>query len=303
MCSYDVVGPTTWWSKDQAMVMWSSACHDGVGWRCKAKSWSLRQRYMVGIFILHPRHYRGCGWLRILSRTMKRGNVVSILVLHVPLGDISLNICIWTSLPYVLTWKWAKICAKMFHMLGLAHMRIGQTRIKNKTWRSALDRASDAGPMSIRHWHQRLVYSPLRHAQASVHRTRWCWSDRRRASASVAYGVSSFASRGDDRRGARLVTLRQTRQVRNQRDWELTGPRLVNVRREGFKRQTHLMVSKSTIGNSRCRTRGMHPSDRRVWWPRPVYNGSIRRGTSIYMCWPALGLLSWHFDILMSILS
>jgi hypothetical protein len=32
-------------------------------------------------------------------------------------------------------------------------------------------------------------------------------------------------------------------------------------------------------------------------------NGSIRRGTSIYMCWPALGLLSWHFDIFMSFLS
>jgi hypothetical protein len=37
----------------------------------------------------------------------------------------------------------------------------------------------------------------------------------------------------------------------------------------------------------------------------PVFlnNGSIRRGTSIYMCWPALGLFSWHFDILVSILS
>jgi hypothetical protein len=32
-------------------------------------------------------------------------------------------------------------------------------------------------------------------------------------------------------------------------------------------------------------------------------NGSIRRGTSIYMCWPALGLFPWHFDILVSILS
>jgi hypothetical protein len=32
-------------------------------------------------------------------------------------------------------------------------------------------------------------------------------------------------------------------------------------------------------------------------------NGSIRRGTSIYICWPALGLDFWHFDILVSILS
>jgi hypothetical protein len=32
-------------------------------------------------------------------------------------------------------------------------------------------------------------------------------------------------------------------------------------------------------------------------------NGSIRRGISIYMCWPALGLTSWHFNILVSILS
>jgi hypothetical protein len=143
--------------------------------------------------------------------------------------------------PTFLTWKWAKICAKMFHMLGLAHIRIGQTRIKNKTWRSALDHASNAGPMSIRRWHQRLVYSPLRHAQASVHQTWWCWSDRRRALVSVANGVSNFASRGDDRRGARLV----------------------NVGCGGFKRQTHLMVSKSTVGNSRYRTRGVRSSDRR----------------------------------------
>jgi hypothetical protein len=36
--------------------------------------------------------------------------------------------------------------------------------------------------------------------------------------------------------------------------------------------------------------------DRRVWWPRPVYNGSIRRGTFINTCWPALGslLALWH---------
>jgi hypothetical protein len=54
----------------------------------------LKAKYHVEIFILHPRHHRGCGWLRIHSRTMKRGNVVSILVLHVPLGDISLSICI-----------------------------------------------------------------------------------------------------------------------------------------------------------------------------------------------------------------
>jgi hypothetical protein len=26
-----------------------------------------------GFFILHPRHHRGCGWLRIDSCTIKRG--------------------------------------------------------------------------------------------------------------------------------------------------------------------------------------------------------------------------------------
>jgi hypothetical protein len=32
-------------------------------------------------------------------------------------------------------------------------------------------------------------------------------------------------------------------------------------------------------------------------------NNFIRRGTSINTCWPALGSHSWHFDILVSILS
>jgi hypothetical protein len=73
MCSYDMVGAMTWWSKDQATVMWSSACYDGVEWRCKVNSWSWRQRYKIGFSILHPRHHRGCGWLRIDSCTIKRG--------------------------------------------------------------------------------------------------------------------------------------------------------------------------------------------------------------------------------------
>jgi hypothetical protein len=39
-------------------------------------------------------------WLhyRLDSHTIKRGIVISILVLHVPLGDISLSICIWIEL-------------------------------------------------------------------------------------------------------------------------------------------------------------------------------------------------------------
>jgi hypothetical protein len=35
---------------------------------------------------------------RFSSRTMKRGNGVSFYVPHVPLGDISLSICIWIEL-------------------------------------------------------------------------------------------------------------------------------------------------------------------------------------------------------------
>jgi hypothetical protein len=132
-----------WWSSN---VMMKCLPWCGVGTRCN--KWCSRQRYHVGIFILHPRHHRGYGWLMIRSRTMKKGNVVSILVLHVSLGDISLSICIWIECTIFalrfLTWKWAKICAKLFHILGLAHMRIGQTRIENKTWRSTLDRVTDA---------------------------------------------------------------------------------------------------------------------------------------------------------------
>jgi hypothetical protein len=43
--------------------------------------------------------------------------------------------------------------------------------------------------------------------------------------------------------------------------------------------------------------------DRYIYRPRRVPNGSFRRGTSIYMCWLALRLLSWTFNILVSTLS
>jgi hypothetical protein len=96
---------------------------------------------------------------------------------------------------------------------------------------------------------------------------------------------------------------------------DLTGPRLVSVGRadlwpsdasdEGeddhwkFDYAGHVVASWAS--DAVCRVYCKH--DKCVWWPRPVYNGSIRRGTSIYMCWPGLGLFSWHFDILVSILS
>jgi hypothetical protein len=54
------------------------------------------------------------------------------------------------------------------------------------------------------------------------------------------------------------------------------------------------------------RTRGMIVCDRRghgVCRPRTVPNGSFQRGTSIYVCWLALGLYSWTFEILVSTLS
>jgi hypothetical protein len=217
MCSYDVVGATTWWSKDQAMVMWSSACHDGVGWRYKAKSWSSRQRYIIGIFILHPRHH---GWLRIL-------------VLHMPLGNISLSICIWIECTIFalrfLTWKWAKICAKMFHMLGLAHMRIGQTRIKNKTWRSALDRAMDASLESVGRWRQRLVAYP--HSRTAEEEVSDAVVLKRQtlSIASVGLDVSSSVGLGDDRRSAHLLLSWRTRHVAENRRLDLSGPCMSSV--------------------------------------------------------------------------
>jgi hypothetical protein len=89
----------------------------------------------------------------------------------------------------------------------------------------------------------------------------------------------------------------------------------VNVGRGGFKRQTCLMVSKTTVGNltaqdmwqlrehrTRCAAfvaSVIDMSGDPAFWN----NGSIRRVTSIYMCWLGLGLYSWHFDILVSILS
>jgi hypothetical protein len=43
--------------------------------------------------------------------------------------------------------------------------------------------------------------------------------------------------------------------------------------------------------------------DRHVCRPRSEPNGYLWRGTSINTCWPALGSLSWTFDILVSTLS
>jgi hypothetical protein len=163
---------------------------------------------------------------------------------------------------------------------------------------------SDAGPVSIRRWRQRLVCSPLRHAQASVHRMRLYWSDRCRASASVANGVSSSAGLDDDRRGACLLLSRRTRQVAKNQRLDLTGPCLVSVGRadlwasdasnEGeddrwkFDYARHVAASWASDAVS---------SDPTFW-----NNGSIWRGTSINTCWSALGSLSWYFDILVSIL-
>jgi hypothetical protein len=45
------------------------------------------------------------------------------------------------------------------------------------------------------------------------------------------------------------VTLRQTRQVRNWRDWELTGPRLSSVGRADLQATDASIGWKSTVGN------------------------------------------------------
>jgi hypothetical protein len=97
-----------------------------------------RQRYHVGIFILHPRHHRGYGWHRIHSRTMKRGIVVSILVLHVPLGDISLSIYIWIELitPQKINYENANTRAHDgFHMVVLARLRRCWSYFWSTSWR------------------------------------------------------------------------------------------------------------------------------------------------------------------------
>jgi hypothetical protein len=111
-----------------------------------------------------------------------------------------------------------------------------------------------------------------------------------------------------------LLSWRTCQVVENRR-LDLTGPRLMSVGcadlwasdasdegeddRWKFDLAGHVaLIRAMDVVCSVCCKR-----DRRVWWPRPMYNGSIRRGTSIYMCWPALGLYSQHFDILVSILS
>jgi hypothetical protein len=80
-------------------------------------------------------------------------------------------------------------------------------------------------------------------------------------------------------------------------------------RHQGQKQQTPLTERNWPLRIQSSRTRGMimcdrrghgvcQWCDRRICHPRRVLNGSFQRGTSIYICWLALGYYSWLFDIL-----
>jgi hypothetical protein len=195
--------------------------------------------------------------------------------------------------PMYLTWNWAKTCAKVFHILGLAHMRIGQTSGANKTWiqlliawRTLVSGATDVGLGSDGRWHQLLV----------------------------AYFCSCTAE-GGKRRGVVEATDASVKALR-------VGSLLDFVHRATDERQMHSLRSDGRV----CWCENDHwkfdcTGHMAASWAMdtgcrvccvatdasidPVFlnNGSIRRGSSIFLCWPALGLLSWNFDILVSILS
>jgi hypothetical protein len=139
-------------------------------------------------------------------------------------------------------------------------------------------------------------------------------SDRRAMSASVAQGFADGRARERQTLGhvCRTFTGRVYR-LENSHGSFLDSVRRSD-RRRGQNRQMHQTLMEMTVEIRSSRTRGAimcdrhgHSvcrwCDRRVCRPRRVPNGSFRRGTSIYMCWPALGLNTWHFEILVSILS
>jgi hypothetical protein len=113
----------------------------------------------------------------------------------------------------------------------------------------------------------------------------------------------------------RLLPSRQTRQVTRNRRLALTGPRLLQRRtrdlhvtdasdgskidRWNSSMQGHVVTIRAIDAGGRVCCKGTTASGDLEFWN----NGYIQRGTYIYSCWPALGSISWHFDILVSILS
>jgi hypothetical protein len=150
--------------------------------------------------------------------------------------------------PMCLTWKWTKTCAKVFHILGLANMRIGQTSGANKTWIQLLivhqtrpPWALDADQRLLANPRSRTIFIRASNAPVERHRTP-CVSVRRKLR-------QQLCSLSDDRRSVRLVHHRRTRLMGARRFVTLTGPRLVNDGRVASIASDTSDGAKTTFGN------------------------------------------------------
>jgi hypothetical protein len=106
--------------------------------------------------------------------------------------------------PTCLTWKWAKTCAKVIHILGLAHMWNGQTSGATKSQKPPEIHATDAGTRGDRRWPWRLSAYPSSASCSGGDRRGGVWAtDARRQHPSASSGAASRALR--DRRWAESI--------------------------------------------------------------------------------------------------
>jgi hypothetical protein len=98
--------------------------------------------------------------------------------------------------PMFLTWKWAKTCAKVIHILGLAHMWKGQTSGATKSRKPPEIHATDAGTRGDRRWPWRLSAYPSSASCSGGDRRGGVWAtDVRRQRPSASSGAASWALR------------------------------------------------------------------------------------------------------------
>jgi hypothetical protein len=119
-------------------------------WWIGATLWSSRQMYFARVCFWWSRHLVGVITFRFSSRTMKRGKWrinscpacasrwYFIEHMHLDRAHSLRRTC--------LTSKWAKTCALVIHILGLAHKWKGETSGATKSLILLKLWASDAGP-------------------------------------------------------------------------------------------------------------------------------------------------------------
>jgi hypothetical protein len=193
----------------------------------------------------------------------------------------------------------AKTCAKVVLIWRVTHKEQGRSSGEIKRWIFAEIQATDAGLGADRRWHQRLSSNPKTgsagggdrrglggdrcgHKGRQTHlsdlpffglqrkwwQTRWCWAP--------------------DTSVDRFCEMELTG-VRTSTRWTLRPkPKDMSITtvhdRWFLKARGHVVAS----GGVRCIVQRLSVCDRRVRRSHSELNGSIRRGTSIYICWTVL---------------